>query len=315
MLQPSSLLNVWKRWGRSRFHCRLYDETEEIASGVRWFVSTKNNLNARPKPELANDRPDFDSAPSFRQTKAPNPTWKLHEGLSAATELSNAWASDEDQGWRTWKLSETPSRNVYPLLTSAIVPRPIAFVSTLSDDGIPNLAPFSYFSMVAHNPPLLSVSFSLSPSKPKDSRENIIATKEFTVSIISEPFVEAANVTSVEAPAGVDEWEISGLTMARSVDVKPPWVKESAVGLECELFYTYDIRPPGSDTVTHTLVLGLIKRVHVRESVLTDNDTIDPGKLRAVSRLGGTTYARVGGGFDLGRPSWKAIRDESLPRT
>ncbi|KAH7888570.1 hypothetical protein F5I97DRAFT_1925092 [Phlebopus sp. FC_14] len=273
-------------------------------------MSTKKNLTA----ERAYDQPSFDPVPSFRLTNTPNPAWKVREGLSDATGLGTAWALDGENGWKTWNLSETPPRNIYPLLTGAIVPRPIAFVSTLSGDGVPNLAPFSYFSMVAHNLPLLSLSFSLSPRRPKDSRENILATREFTVSIISEPFVEAANVTAVEAPAGVNEWEICGLTMTRSVDVKPPWVKESAVGLECELFYTYDIRPPGTDEVTHTLVLGLIKRVHVRKSVLTDHGTIDPAKLRAVSRLGGTTYARIGEGFDLGRPSWNAI-EQCLPRS
>ncbi|EKM54126.1 uncharacterized protein PHACADRAFT_96449, partial [Phanerochaete carnosa HHB-10118-sp] len=130
----------------------------------------------------------------------------------------------------------------YKLLTSAVIPRPIAFVSTVSSDDIPNLAPMSYFSLVspcitrvpltailtgllniqiAHNPPLLSVSFSLSPGKPKDSRENILSTKEFTVSIISEPLVEAANACSVNAPPDVDEWVVSGLTPESSVSGCP----------------------------------------------------------------------------------------------
>jgi flavin reductase (DIM6/NTAB) family NADH-FMN oxidoreductase RutF len=95
------------------------------------------------------------------------------------------------------------------------------------------LTTFQY--KVSHNPPLLSVSFSLSPRRPKDTRENILATKEFTVSIISEPFVEAANATSIEAPSDVDEWLVSGLTMEKSVGVKPAYVKESAVSMECEV--------------------------------------------------------------------------------
>lgn len=81
-----------------------------------------------------------------------------------------------------------------------------------------------------------------------------------------------------------------------------------------QLFHSYDIRPPNSDEVTHTLVLGLIKRAHVRESVLTQSGTVDPAKVRAVSRLGGTTYARVGEGFELSRPTWKSIRDEVSSR-
>lgn len=146
---------------------------------------------------------------------------------------------------------------VYKLLTSAVIPRPIAFVSTISEDGVRNLAPMRCVPwsqrmmimmvtslaqtvisiwyvepallisiraqscnphfQVSHNPPLLSVSLSLSKRRPKDTRENIKATKEFTVSIISEPFVEAANVCSVEAPAHVDEWVVSGLTPEPSV--------------------------------------------------------------------------------------------------
>ncbi|KAF9222546.1 hypothetical protein BS17DRAFT_837000, partial [Gyrodon lividus] len=122
----------------------------------------------------------------------------------------------------------------------------------------------------------LSVSHSrCHPPSPKIA-ERRNSAKEFTVSTISEPFVEVASVTSVEAPVDVNEWELSGLTMARSIsilefEVKPPWVKESAVGLVCELFHTYDIRPPGTGKIPHTLGLGLIKRVHVRESVLADN--------------------------------------------
>lgn len=77
-----------------------------------------------------------------------------------------------------------------------------------------------------------------------------------------------------------------------------------------QLFYSYDIRPPNSGEITHTLVLGLVKRAHVRESILTESGTVDPAKLRALSRLGGSTYARVGEGFELPRPAWKAIRDD-----
>ncbi|KAG6333062.1 hypothetical protein ID866_6024 [Astraeus odoratus] len=165
------------------------------------------------------------------------------------------------------------------------------------------LEPVRNGTQIAHNPPLLSISFSLSPKRPKDTRENIHATKEFTVSIISEAFVEAANVTSVEAPAEVNEWEISGLTMAPSV-THPR-----------KLFHTYDIRPPGKEQVTHTLVLGLIKRIHVRSSVLTSNGTLDPAKLGAVSRLDGKKYARLGEGFELARPSWGDIRAEKQKRS
>lgn len=133
----------------------------------------------------------------------------------------------------------------------------------------------------------------------------------------------------MEAPADVDEWVVSGLTKMESVDVKPGWVKESAVSMECEvrlpypdlvskltisqLFHSHDIRVPGSSEITHTLVLGLIKRVHTRNSVLTaDGSSVDPHKLKVVSRLGGPTYATVGREetFDLKRPSWKRMKEQ-----
>ena len=200
-------------------------------------------------------------------------------------------------------------RDAYTLMTSAVIPRPIAFVSSLSKAGAPNLAPFSYFAMVGHNPPMISISFTLSPRRPKDTRENILATKEFVVNIISEPFVEAANATCVEAPEEVDEWRVSGLGMVPSDTVKPARVRESAVSFECTLHSSHDILPPNSppsSPPTTTLVLGLIKKAHIRNAVLsTDKRTVDAEKLQAMSRLGGLAYARVGEGFELTRPSWR----------
>lgn len=225
-------------------------------------------------------------------------------------EDQNIWGATEAACKRkVWDLEGTSSKETYQLLTSAIVPRPIAFVSTLSDDGTPNLAPFSYFSMISHNPPLLSVSFALSQRRPKDSRENILQTKEFTVNIISEPFIEAANSTSVESPAGMNEWLLSGLTPAKSVLVKPPIVEESAVSMECELYSYQNIPNSPSVPPTTTLVLGLIKRVHVREACLREDGlTLDPARLRPVARLGSVSYARTVEGFDLPRVSWKATK-------
>lgn len=114
-----------------------------------------------------------------------------------------------------------PFSAMYKLLIGGIIPRPIAFVSTLSPQGIPNLAPFSYFQMVSHNPPLVIVSFTR-PSAAvvhKDSCANILTSKEFTVNLISHPWVEAANWTAVDAPGDIDEWIGSGLTKIDSVSL------------------------------------------------------------------------------------------------
>ncbi|KAJ7188153.1 flavoprotein oxygenase [Mycena filopes] len=255
----------------------------------------------RIAPIFTRCRSQFNPHAAFALTDPPNPKW-TYGGASP-------WL-DPAVPRKSFDFSKLSSKDTYTLLTSAIVPRPIAFVSTLSADGVPNLAPFSYFSMVGHLPALLSVSFSLSQKRSKHSRDNIVATREFTVNIISEAFIEAANCTAAEAPADVDEWILSGLTMTPSTLVRPACVMESAVSLECELYFLKDLCPPDQpDLITTTLAVGLIKTAHVHESVFSaDGTAVDPGKLRPISRLGGTTYARLLEGFDLERTSWKAAR-------
>ncbi|PBK74453.1 hypothetical protein ARMSODRAFT_1081376 [Armillaria solidipes] len=253
----------------------------------------------RTPPVLANTRT------VFTRSVSPSPAWKAGQGLS---EAQSSWRIDADGPRKSWNLEETPTRDVYKLLTSAIVPRPIALTSSLSPDGVPNLAPFSYFSMVSSNPPMLSISFSLSSRRKKDTRENVLSTKEFTVNMISQAFVEAANITSVEA-SEVDEWVLSGLTMEPSTQVKPARVKESAFSMECELHSYQDITPVGATEPTVTVVLGLIRHAHAMESVLdSDGDRVDPDKLQVVARMGGDTYSKVVEGFDVARPKWKDLQ-------
>ncbi|KAF7321617.1 SEC7 domain-containing protein [Mycena kentingensis (nom. inval.)] len=197
---------------------------------------------------------------------------------------------------RTFDFARMSSKETYQLLTSSIVPRPIALVSTLSDTNVPNLAPFSYFQMAGHNPPLVTLSFSLSPKRRKDTRDNILSTRQFTVNVVSEWLAEAANATSVEAPSEVDEWILAGLTPKQSTLVKPPLVAESAVSLECELYFHKDL--PFDAEATTTLVVGDVKLAHVHHSVLDDAGTqVEPDKLNAVARMGGRIYARVDNGF------------------
>lgn len=278
--------------------------------GRKYFlVQLGGTGTTRSNSSLSNDRNPHNPHTTFKFTNPPAPTWKLGEGLPKG----GRWSEDvQGSSRKTWDLTCAEStRNSYKILTSAIIPRPIALVSTLSMDNRPNLAPFSYFSMISHNPPMVSLSFSLSTRRPKDTRNNIIATKEFTISIISEAFAEAANSTSVESPAHTDEWIISGLTKEDSTLVKPPFVRESAISLECQLYSFQDITAPNSAEPTTTVVLGLIQKIHVRKSVLNDDGmTIDPAKLRPIARLGGSTYARLSEGFDLPRISWKTIQDD-----
>ncbi len=186
-------------------------------------------------------------------------------------------------------------QQIYKLMTGSVVPRPIAWISTLSQDGQANLAPFSYFNAVSANPPTVMFSAGLhSVDRPKDTLRNVLETGEFVVNIVTESVAAAMNLSSVAAPYGVDEFEFAGVTPAPSRTTRAPRVLESPVNFECKLS---DIYPVGSNSV----VFGRIVHIQVNDELL-DGYKIDPEKLRPVGRLAGTTYSRVRELFDLERP-------------
>ena len=195
-------------------------------------------------------------------------------------------------------------RNVYKLMVGAIVPRPIAFVSTLSAAGVRNLAPFSFFTGISANPPVICFSPMVrgSDGEQKDTLKNIRETREFVVNVVSEEFAERMNVCSGEYPPEVDEFELSGLTPVPSDCVKPPRVRESHIQMECRLFQIVDVsrRPLGG-----SIVLGEVLRFHVDEA-LFDNFKIDSDKLAPIGRMGGPTYTRTTDRFEMERPQVKA---------
>jgi len=187
--------------------------------------------------------------------------------------------------------------NTYKLLVWAVVPRPIAFVSTMSPEGVANLAPFSFFTVASANPPVLC--FTASYREPsKDTLRNVRATEEFVVNIVSEEFAEKMNVTSGDYPYGVDEFAVAGLTPVESDLVRPPRVKESHVNMECRLLQTIEVsnRPLGG-----TLILGEVVRFHIDDAIV-EEFRIDPDGLAAVGRMAGNTYTRTRERFDLIRP-------------
>jgi flavin reductase (DIM6/NTAB) family NADH-FMN oxidoreductase RutF len=195
---------------------------------------------------------------------------------------------------------EAGFQNVYKLLIGAVVPRPIAFVSTLSREGVRNLAPFSFFTAVSANPPVICVCPVRRPGAApyKDTLSNILATGEFVVNVVSEEFASMMNATSAEFPPEVDEFAASGLTPVPSDLVRPPRVAESHVQMECKLYLTIEIGElPGSGS----LVLGEVVRFHVDDAYF-DDFKIDPDKLRPIGRMGGSTYTRTTDRFDMARP-------------
>jgi flavin reductase (DIM6/NTAB) family NADH-FMN oxidoreductase RutF len=195
--------------------------------------------------------------------------------------------------------AEAPA-NIYKLMIGAIVPRPIAFVSTVDEQGVQNLAPFSFFSAVCSKPPtvLFCPGIRAATGKSKDTLNNVLATKEFVVNIVSEEIAERMNLTSAEVGPEVDEFELSGLTPLASVLVRPPRVAESPVQMECKLHEVVFIsdQPSGG-----SIVIGEVKRFHVREDLI-DNFRVDADRLRAIGRLGGPAYCRTRDRFDMERP-------------
>ncbi|RSH86027.1 uncharacterized protein EHS24_004226 [Apiotrichum porosum] len=178
----------------------------------------------KPFKEAEASRPDFDSSATPFFTKTPQPDWKPGGGLN---DLPSAQEfKPENATWRSIDPDTHDKTAMYKMMISAIQPRPIAFVSTLSPDGAANLAPISFFNMVAPDPPTVMISVSTKGGALKDTNLNIKNLKEFAVSIISEPFLEAANYTAVDAPAGVDEWALSGLTKRESEPPRPiAWLR------------------------------------------------------------------------------------------
>jgi flavin reductase (DIM6/NTAB) family NADH-FMN oxidoreductase RutF len=191
-------------------------------------------------------------------------------------------------------------RDIYKLMIGAIVPRPIALVSSLGPDGTPNLAPFSFFNGVCSNPPIVCFSVSVKrDGRSKDTLANVTQTKQFVVNIVSHDFAGKMNLTSQDFPPEVNEFEIAGLTPVPSDLVKPARVAESRVSMECvlERIASFGDGGPGSGST----VFGEVKRFHVADELLHEF-VIDPGRLDAIGRMGGPSYATTRDRFDLPRP-------------
>ena len=194
---------------------------------------------------------------------------------------------------------EVGTSSHYALLTALIMPRPIAWVSTVSADGVVNLAPFSYFNLFSDKPPLVAFAPANRPDgSPKDTLANLNALGEFVLNLVTRDVVEAMNASAANLPAGESEAAHLGLELAPSVRVKPPRVARSLAHVECVVRDRWSCATgPGAST----LVIGEIVHIHVADSVM-DGPGIDPAKLIAVGRLGGTGYCDTASRFDLPRP-------------
>lgn len=187
----------------------------------------------------------------------------------------------------TVDFTKLPPREAYAVLTNLVVPRPIAFVSTISESGVLNLAPYSFFMAGGSNPPSLAFSPTVtSQGKEKDTLRNIRANGEFVVNTLHRAMSDGMNATSYAYDADQSEWPSSGFTPIESDIVRPPRVEESLAQLECRLFQVVD---HGDGPTAARYVIGEVLRVHLRPEVLTDG-ILDPAKVETIARLGGPDY-------------------------
>lgn len=190
-------------------------------------------------------------------------------------------------------------RENYKFLIGSIIPRPIAFVTTLSEEGVLNGAPFSYFNIVSSNPPMISLSIQRTEGRQKDTARNITSLKEFVVHIVDDQNVEKINKTAATLPPNQSEIELAGLTSVASKGVSVPGVKEAKVRFECVLEQSLElggVNSPGCD-----FIIGRVVQYHIEDDIY-ENGRIDPRGLAAVSRLAGANYAKIGESFEIERP-------------
>jgi flavin reductase (DIM6/NTAB) family NADH-FMN oxidoreductase RutF len=202
--------------------------------------------------------------------------------------------------------ADLPYNEFYRILISAVAPRPIAWVSTLSATGQLNLAPFSFFNAISAKPPLLAFAPALRlrgegaavRGETKDTLQNVRDTGEFVVNVVTYDVAEAMNLTSGEYDSTINEFELAKLTPRPSQMVKPPHVAESAVNFECKVYQILDFSSPPHGG---SLVIGEIVSIHIDEKHLKDG-RIDGDSLDMVGRMGGIQYSRTTERFEMVRP-------------
>lgn len=192
------------------------------------------------------------------------------------------------------------SQDIYKILIGTVLPRPIAWVSTIDTSGKVNLAPFSFFTVASVNPPILCFCPLLKENSiEKDTLVNIKQTREFVVNIVSYALAQPMNRTSAPYPSKVNEFDAAGVSARQSTFIKPPCVADSLVNFECKL---HQIIPLGSEPMAGNLVLGKVCNIHIHPDIVR-NGEVDGETLDAVGRLGGNMYTTIRDCFEMERPA------------
>jgi flavin reductase (DIM6/NTAB) family NADH-FMN oxidoreductase RutF len=173
---------------------------------------------------------------------------------------------------------------VYKVLSGTVIPRPIAWVSTISPEGVPNVAPFSFFQPITPSPPHISFSAGSRDGVKKDTERNIEASGEFVVNIVNSDIAKKMAISALDFTPGQSEFDVAGLTLGECEVVSAPRVSEAPASLECHM---RQMIPIGDQRYGATLIIGEVVRFHVRDDLVLDNFRIDFGSLDAVGRLAG----------------------------
>jgi flavin reductase (DIM6/NTAB) family NADH-FMN oxidoreductase RutF len=198
--------------------------------------------------------------------------------------------------------NEVSTPKLHGYLLGAVGPRPIAFASTIDENGRPNLSPFSFFNVFSANPPILifSPARRVRDNTTKHTLENVLMTKEVVINVVSYDIVQQMSLSSTEYGEGVNEFEKAGLTALKSDMVRPFRVAESPVQFECKVV---KVEALGKDGGAGNLIFSEVVKIHIDESILNQEGGIDQHKIDLVARMGGNWYSRANQGmFEVPKP-------------
>lgn len=210
---------------------------------------------------------------------------------------------------------EIKTAQLHAFLLGSVAPRPICFASTIDADGVPNLSPFSFFNVFGSKPPILifSPARRVRDNSIKHTLENVYATKEVVINVVSYNIVQQMNLASCEYPKGVNEFEKSGFTALKSDIVKPFRVKESPVQMECKVLQVLET---GTEGGAGNLIICEVVCMHIDDNVLDETGKIDPHKIDLVARMGADYYCRASGEavFEVNKPNMQlGVGVDALP--
>lgn len=194
---------------------------------------------------------------------------------------------------------ETAAATLYKLLTGTIIPRPIGWISTIDNQGISNLAPFSFFNIVSEDPPHVMFSTVRTANQNKDTLNNVLQNKQFVVNLVTEDCVVQMNTSAQNVAPDVDEFELANVTPIDSVYIQPKRVKESPVHLECEMVHHYFIENHQNGGAC--IIIGKVITMHIEDRILMENHKINLEVYKPVARLAGSNYSKLGALFSIKR--------------